>query len=485
VTGPLRDFADRYARALDAYLLTVNEAALQAAYELGRQAIGDQVSVLDIVWVHHNCLGKLLHNGQSGTNLTQASSLASNFLSECLAPVEMTQRGFRDTITALSRRALELAETNTRLEEEIRERKKWAEALRRSELLFRSLFENSSDVITIVNEDGTIRSESPSIERVLGYTVHERIGASVFESIHPDDLPEVESIFRAALRIPNHMDARTFRARHSDGSWRIIESVGKNLLSIPGVGGILVSSRDITYKVEMQHKLDQASRQREDDARRFALGIQQAQEDERQRIARELHDDICQRLTALRLNVNLLEDGSHAIIPVVRKELRSMKLQLDGMIADVRRMSAHLRPMALDLFGLITAMRILCEQVQKAFSLTVTFETSLRSDERFEAQLEIAMYRIAQEALNNAGKHSRAKDIYVSLETEEMKLRMAVRDTGMGFSSDSKELPRNAPGGFGLVNMRERAELCGGIFRIESRPGHGTTVHIELPLTLP
>ena len=152
------------------------------------------------------------------------------------------------------------------------------------------------------------------------------------------------------------------------------------------------------------------------------------------------------------------------------------------MITDVRRMSANLRPVALDLFGLITALRILCEEVQKAHKTCVIFETTLQGETRYDAQVEIALYRIAQEALNNAAKHSGAARVALNLANNNGNIILTVQDNGKGFVTDGRPHPTSLHDGFGLVSMRDRAELLGGTFRIESTPDVGTTVYIELPL---
>ncbi len=130
-------------------------------------------------------------------------------------------------------------------EEELRRSR---QALQESELRFRSLVQNSSDVITILEADGTIRYESPSIERILGYKPEGLVGKSAFELVHPDDRPRIMAIFQANLSLPGSITPIEVRFRHNDGSWRTLEATGNNLLQEPGVAGIVVNSRDITER---------------------------------------------------------------------------------------------------------------------------------------------------------------------------------------------------------------------------------------------
>jgi len=125
-----------------------------------------------------------------------------------------------------------------------------------TEAHFRSLIENASDIITILEADGRIRYESPSLERILGYKPEELIGRSAFELIHPDDVARIQKIFTEGLTRPGRIESSEYRFRHKDGSWRVMEGIGKNLLEDPAVRGVIVNSRDITER----QRIDQALR---------------------------------------------------------------------------------------------------------------------------------------------------------------------------------------------------------------------------------
>ena len=139
--------------------------------------------------------------------------------------------------------------------EDITERKQSTEALRQSEQYFRSLIENALDTITILDADGTIRYESTSVERVLGHSPADMLGRSVFDFIHPADRPRVQEVFRQAVQEPAKTAALELRFRDSEGEWRTLEAVGKNLLHDPVVGGVVVNARDITQRKEAEERL--------------------------------------------------------------------------------------------------------------------------------------------------------------------------------------------------------------------------------------
>lgn len=135
------------------------------------------------------------------------------------------------------------------------------EALRRSEEHFRSLIENASDLITILNDDRTIRYQSPSVERVLGYEPDDLTDKSIFDFVHPDDRPSVIDVFAETIQILGATASMEFRFRHNDGSWRILEAMVNNLLDDPAVAGIVINSRDITVRVQAEAELEIYARQ--------------------------------------------------------------------------------------------------------------------------------------------------------------------------------------------------------------------------------
>ena len=161
--------------------------------------------------------------------------------------VSLTISPIRDesgTIIGASTIARDITERK-RSEQELRHSR---QALQESELRFRSLVQNSSDIITILGADGTIHYESPSIERILGYKPENLVGKNVFEFVHPDDMPRIEAVFREHLPVPGSIHPLELRFRHNDGSWRTLEAIGNNLLHEPGVAGIVVNSRDISER---------------------------------------------------------------------------------------------------------------------------------------------------------------------------------------------------------------------------------------------
>jgi diguanylate cyclase (GGDEF)-like protein/PAS domain S-box-containing protein len=157
--------------------------------------------------------------------------------------------------------------------EDITQRRQAEEALRKSRARFRSLIQNSSDIITLLEVDGTIRYESPSIERILGYEPEELVGENVFDYVHPEDLERVLEVLAEGLADPKLRPSVEYRFRHKDGSWRWLESIGANLLDDPDVGELVVNSRDITERKLAEEALQEAEQRFRSSFRDAAVGM--------------------------------------------------------------------------------------------------------------------------------------------------------------------------------------------------------------------
>jgi len=200
-----------------------------------------------------------------------------------------------------------------------------------------------------------------------------------------------------------------------------------------------------------------------------------AQELERRRLARELHDETGQALTSILLGLRGLEDVKdeatlNAAVGEVRELVRST-------LQDVRRLAVELRPKALDDFGLVAALERLTENYAEQTGMAVEFVSNLPGDGRFPPEVETALYRLVQESLTNIVKHARAKEVSIVLTAKPGSVTVIVEDDGVGF-----EPGRESGDGIGLLGMRERVGLFGGRVVLESRPGAGTTVLAEVPL---
>jgi len=207
------------------------------------------------------------------------------------------------------------------------------------------------------------------------------------------------------------------------------------------------------------------------DALRSVVG---AQELERRRLARELHDETGQALTSILLGLRRIEEAPNDV--QLRRAVAEVRDLVRATLQDVRQLAVDLRPKALDDFGLVAALERLTESFAEQTGIAVEFEPGL-PEERLPAEAETALYRIVQESLTNIVKHARAGRVSVVLTRKDDSVSVIVEDDGVGF-----EPKRSRDGGLGLVGMRERVGLLGGRLTVESRPGAGTTFVAEVPL---
>ena len=222
-----------------------------------------------------------------------------------------------------------------------------------------------------------------------------------------------------------------------------------------------------------------AQRLRRNDAERRAVSLGgrllTAHEDERRRLARELHDDVTQRLAALAIEAATIERGAGR--PVDGNAARSIREGLVGLSEDVHALSYRLHPSMLEDLGLIEALRAECDRVARSAPLRERLDSPAVPD-HLPADAALCMFRVAQEALRNVARHANASDVDVSLQPTGGGLELAVRDNGAGFDDAQADRPAS----LGLASMRERVQLLGGRLEVDSNPGHGTAVVAWLPL---
>jgi two-component system, NarL family, sensor histidine kinase DevS len=210
-------------------------------------------------------------------------------------------------------------------------------------------------------------------------------------------------------------------------------------------------------------------------AREALQRVVTAQELERRRLARELHDETGQALTSILLGLRAIDEAAEA--PAAKKAVEEVQELVRATLQDVRQLAVDLRPSALDDFGLVAALERLTQSFAEQTGIAVEFVPAL-PEARLPHEIETALYRIVQESLTNVVKHARASRVSVVLTRKEDSVSMVVEDDGIGF-----EPARVREDGLGLVGMRERVGLLGGRLTVESRPGAGTTFVAEVPLS--
>jgi PAS domain S-box-containing protein len=303
-------------------------------------------------------------------------------------------------------------------------------------------------------------SFSPSFENYL-------------ERVHPEDRQSSGAMMARAL-----MDGRGFsmqeRIVRPGGEVRYLRSQGEVARNERGKPiKVFGACLDIT---EQRHS-ERALRRAAQDLHGLTRRLVQAEEAERRRLARELHDRVGQSLSALNINLDIISrDGGLA--PAVRKRLEDSIALVDGTLQSIESVMAELRPPLLDEYGLAAALGWHAEEFSRRTGIEVSVEDNAReAAQGLRLEAALALFRIAQEALNNVLKHARARTVNVEISTIENQVTLAVRDDGQGFDASSARRGR-----WGMTTMRERVEAAGGSLRLESAPGQGTRVLATVPL---
>lgn len=211
--------------------------------------------------------------------------------------------------------------------------------------------------------------------------------------------------------------------------------------------------------------------------------IIRAQEEERRRVAREIHDGPAQSMANIVLRAEFCERLIDKDVILAKKEIRQLKELVRNSLKDVRKIIYDLRPMALDDLGLIPAVTRYIEEFVERFGIKIDFLPS-QTKTRLPNTLEVAIFRIIQEALQNVQKHSEGKKVKIDLNITETEVNLYIEDDGKGFKV-SKVLADKDRDGYGLLGMRERVELLNGQFNILSEPGKGTSISINIPIQSP
>lgn len=303
--------------------------------------------------------------------------------------------------------------------------------------------------------------------------------------VHPDDLPGVEALVQAsqAARRPYH---GVHRVVWPDGSIHVMEARAQFSFDEAGACTRMrgtyvdITERTLEHQVNERLRADIEVRQRlEEERAQLMRQLVIAQEAERGRVARELHDGLGQHLTALRFHIESLM--SHASgPPAVRSVLERMQTLARTLDGEVNRIAADLRPAALDDLGLEDALHRHVQLWSKEVGVPADIHTR-GLESRFGQVLETTVYRVVQEALTNVRKHARATRISVVVERRDGQLVVAIEDDGVGFGAAAPG-GRTPASGFGLSTMRERAALVDGELQVESHPSTGTTVYLRIPI---
>jgi PAS domain S-box-containing protein len=409
------------------------------------------------------------HAGQ-----TQGAIAAFMDITE-LKQMEEEIRKSRDELERRVReRTAELTEANEALKKEIAERRRAERELKSASLYARSLIEASLDPLVTINAGGKITDVNRAMEIVTGVSREKLIGSDFFDYFTEPDRARAgyEEVFlRGAIR--DYLLA----IRHTSGLVTEVlynATVYKN--EAGEVQGVFAAARDITERKQSEEAL----RRSEEKMRQLYTQLVAAQENERKRVARELHDGLQQLLAGIKFKVeNFVQTIRNSGIKAETKPLEAVIPVIQESVREIRRIQMNLRPAILDDLGILATISWFCREFEASRQgIQIKKQIDVQEDEIPEP-LKMAIYRIMQEGLTNITKHSGASLVHLSFRKTDGRIELSIQDNGQGFDLQEAHSSEDSRRGLGLVSMRERAEHSGGSFSIESAKGKGTRIEVR------
>ena len=384
--------------------------------------------------------------------------------------VEALRAGANDFV--LKENLGRLAPAVVRALEECRQRRAHQatqQALVLSERRFRAIVEDQTELILRMLPDLTVTFVNGAYCRYFGRTPEQMLGKSLLEHVLPEEHVNARR-FLAGITQATPAFERDSRVKDGTGAERWMHWASRGLFDARGtLAEIQAVGRDVT---ELKRAMDElgAARERLQQLSRRLLEVQEA---ERRHLARELHDDIGQSLTALKLNLEALARGRDGVALEARigEALETTRHTLER----VRQLSLNLRPPQLDDLGLAAALRSHLDRQSVLGHLAPHFDIQ-DVPPRIDADIETACFRVAQEAINNIVRHAAAGNVWLRLFVAGDRLALSVRDDGAGFDVRAAQKRAAAGESLGVVSMEERVALAGGTLQIHSTPGQGTVI---------
>lgn len=330
----------------------------------------------------------------------------------------------------------------------------------------RSVFELAPVGIWIAENERIVFANQAAM-RLFGRPI---VGHTLHELLEPASHAVMREQLARALAGAHDVELVHGQVARADGTRREVEIA---LAALPDHGKTTVQMvvADVTQRRLRLADMEQSR----ESLRQLSTSVVEAREEERRRIARELHDELGQRLTALKMELSALPGvGSLA----ARKErVEGLMTMLDDTLASVRRISSDLRPMMLDDLGLNPAIEWLAREAARRMGIEVAVRLS-ENEGPLDDRVATAVFRMVQEALTNVARHARATDVTVSLRQHDGELELVVEDNGIGYPQGAMQ----REGSFGLLGMRERAAMLGGRLEYTNAPGSGARLTVRLPL---
>jgi PAS domain S-box-containing protein len=354
---------------------------------------------------------------------------------------------------------------------DVTDRKRAEQALQDSESKYRTVVENSLSAI-FIHQQGVFRFVNQRLAEMLGYdSAEEILGRHFWEFVHPDDRPLVKA--RGLSREISQVFPRqyTFRAIKKDGStgWVDLRATHATYLGQSAVVGNCI---DITGSKNSEAEIHHLSRR-----------LIEVSEEEKKRLAADLHDEFGQALTSLHFDLEALQASLPDGLAEQKQRCGGLLRRVEMLADSVRKTTSYLRPDLLDHLGLVPTLEWFIHEFNlRRPDIRMEFQ-ALGLKKRLPQQIEIVLYRIFQECLTNISKHAQASHVEIILTYSHPRVIFTIRDDGVGYETSTQQSsPLGPDRGIGLLSMRERVASCGGTIDITSNPGKGTAIRASIPV---
>lgn len=337
-----------------------------------------------------------------------------------------------------------------------------------SEERYRKLFENAHDGIWLQDMEGNIVTANAASTTIIGYENDRLIGMNVKEFLPEDSLEVARKVRRILLRGETLEGAYEQKFIRQDGNEVYLKLSTSLIIEDGEPTGFLHIARDVTSERNMEENL-----------KFYIQEATEAQEEERKRISRELHDDTIQALVVLSQQLDILASRSKDLSDADRQTIEKLQQDTVEIMTGIRRLSQDLRPATLDRLGLEPALEWLANEVTKYSGIEINI-ISTGEKRRLAEYEELILFRVTQEALRNAARHSGATRVNVHIEFTTITVRIVISDNGRGFEAPKAIGGLARQGKLGLAGMQERVRLIGGDLKVKTRHGKGTDITVEL-----
>jgi len=348
-----------------------------------------------------------------------------------------------------------------------------AEELRASEQRYRYLFENANDAIFVHDLQGKIVAANQACERLTGYPVEELMGANMATLLSSEELSTAGRV-QQRLLVGEEVSPYEQQFSRKDGTTAIVKLATSLITNNSQPTGFHHIARDITDEKRAQENLHY-----------YVQQITSAQEEERKRIAREIHDDAAQSVLVLSRRLDaLVSKPGRRLSPVLREDLKDLQGLSDDILQSLRRFAQNLRPRILDDLGLVAAVEWLAEDLSQSEGIDARVDVQGDASD-ISPETQLLLFRIVQEALSNVRRHAQASKVVIKLDFTPEQIAMMVYDNGKGFELPEMISDFASSGRLGLAGMQERGRLLGGVISVQSAPGKGTTITVQVPRESP